>query len=91
MHVPVEVLLAIDSEEVRGSFVPSLTRFNMCFSVEAFKRDFPDFEWRMSLEEGVRQYVEWYDRHGLFADADQEIYEDRVIRAWQECLTHFHL
>ena len=91
VHVPVEVLLAIDSEEVRGSFVPSLTRFNMCFSVEAFKRDFPDFEWRMSLEEGVRQYVDWYDRHDLFADAGHEIYEDRVIRAWQQCLSHFHL
>ena len=61
VHVPVEVLLAIDSAEVRQSFVPSLTRYNMCFSVEAFKRDFPDFAWRMSLEAGVRQYVEWYD------------------------------
>ena len=91
VHVPAEVLLAIDSEEVRGSFVPSLTRYNMCFSVEAFKRDFPDFAWRMSLEEGVRQYVQWYDRHGLFADPGDEIYEDRVIRAWQRCLTHFHL
>ena len=91
VHVPVEVLLAIDSEEVRQSFVPSLTRFNMCFSVEAFKRDFPDFEWTMSLEEGVRQYVEWYDRHGLFADPDQEIYEDRVIRAWRQCLSHFRM
>ena len=91
VHVPVEVLLAIDSEEVRGSFVPSLTRYNMCFSVEAFKHDFADFAWRISLEEGVRQYVEWYDRQGLFGDADQEIYEDRVIRAWRQCLTHFRL
>ena len=71
--------------------MPSLTRYNMCFSVEAFKRDFPDFAWRMSLEEGVRQYVDWYDRHGLFSAAEEEIYEDRVIRAWQKCLTHFHL
>ena len=91
VHVPVEVLLAIDSEEVRGSFVPSLTRYNMCFSVEAFKRDFPDFAWRTSLEEGVREYVEWNDRHGLFTNPGQEIYEDRVIRAWQQCLTHFCL
>ena len=91
VHVPVEVLLAIDSEEVRGSFVPSLTRYNMCFSVEAFKRDIPDFTWRMSLEEGVRRYVEWYDRHGLFPDAGEEIYEDRLIRAWQQCLAQFHL
>jgi nucleoside-diphosphate-sugar epimerase len=91
VHVPVEVLLAIDSEEVRGSFVPSLTRYNMCFSVEAFKRDIPDFAWRMSLEEGVRRYVEWYDRHGLFPDAGEEIYEDRLIRAWQKCLAQFHL
>ena len=91
VHVPVEVLLAIDSEEVRGSFVPSLTRYNMCFSVDAFKRDFPDFAWRISLEEGVREYVEWYDRRGLFADPGEEIYEDRVIRAWRQCLTHFRL
>ena len=63
----------------------------MCFSVQAFKRDFPDFEWRMSLEEGVRQYVDWYDRHDLFADASEEIYEDRVIRAWQKCLSQFRM
>ena len=91
VHVPVEVLLAIDSEEVRASFVPSLTRYNMCFSVAAFKRDFPNFEWRMSLEEGVREYVEWYDRHGLLADPGVEIYEDRLIRAWQQCLSHFRM
>ena len=91
VHVPVEVLLAIGSEEIEQSFVPALTRFNMCFSVEGFKRDFPDFEWTMSLEDGVRQYVEWYDRHGLFADPDQEIYEDRVIRAWRQCLPHFRI
>ena len=91
VHVPLELLLAIDSEEIRTSFVPALTRFNMCFSIEAFKRDFPDFEWTMSLEEGVRQYVEWYDRHGLFAAADEEIYEDRVIRAWRQCLPHFRI
>ena len=91
VHVPVEVLLAIDSEEIRQSFVPGLTRFNMCFSVESFKRDFPDFAWSMSLEDGVRQYVDWYDRRGLFADAGREIYEDRIIRAWRACLTHFRL
>ena len=88
-HVPIEVLLAIDSPEIEESFVPSLTRYNTCFSVEAFKRDFPGFEWRMSLEEGVRQYVDWYDRRGLFADPAQEIYEDRIIRAWRDCLARF--
>lgn len=90
-HVPIQVLLAIDSPEIERSFVPSLTRYNTCFSVEAFKRDFPDFEWSMSLEQGVREYVDWYDRRGLFADAGREIYEDRVIRAWRACLARFQL
>lgn len=91
VHVPLEVLLAIDSEEIARSFVPSLTRYNTCFSVEAFKRDFPDFEWRMSLQEGIRQYVDRCDRRGLFADPAQEIVEDRIIRAWHACLARFAL
>ena len=91
VHVPVDVLLLIDSEEIRNSYLTTLARYNTCFSIEAFKKDFPDFEWEMSLEQGVKEYIDHGDKDGLFPDPNEEIYEDRVIRAWQKCLRNFHM
>ena len=48
VHVPVDVLLSMDSDEIRNSFLSTLARYNTCFSVEAFKADFPDFKWENS-------------------------------------------
>jgi nucleoside-diphosphate-sugar epimerase len=91
VHVPVDALLAIDSEEVRGSFLSTLARYNTCFSVEAFRTDFPDFEWSMSLEDGVKAYIDHGDRNGIFPDAREEIYEDRIVRSWRSCLAGFRM
>ena len=86
VHVPNDVLLSIDSDEIKNSFLPSLTRFNMSFSIEKFKKDFPDFKLKFSLEEGVTEYLNWYDKNNLFSDIGEEIYEDKIIRAWKKCL-----
>ena len=91
VHVPFNVLLSIDSEEIKNSFLPSLTRFNMSFSIEQFKKDFPDFKWVLSLEEGVTQYLGWYDKNNLFSDLGNGIYEDKIIEAWERCLENFHI
>ena len=91
VHVPNDVLLSIDSDEIKNSFLPSLTRFNMSFSIEKFKKDFPDFKWKMSLEEGVNQYLNWYDKNKLFSEIGEEIYEDKIIRAWKKCLDNFQI
>ena len=91
VHVPNDVLLSVDGEEIKNSFLPSLTRFNMSFSIKKFKKDFPDFKWGLSLEEGVKQYLNWYDTNNLFSDPGEEIYEDKIIRAWERCLDNFHI
>jgi nucleoside-diphosphate-sugar epimerase len=91
VHVPVDVLLSIDSDEIRNSFLSTLARYNTCFSVEAFKADFPDFKWEMSLEDGVKDYIDHGDRNGVFSDPNEEIYEDRVIRSWQKSLKDFRM
>ena len=91
VHVPIDAMLSIDSEEIRQSYLTTLARYNTCFSIQAFKEDFPDFKWERSLEDGVKEYVDHGDQNGVFSDPGKEIYEDRLIRAWRECLSGFHV
>lgn len=101
VHVPTDVLLSIDSEEIRipvfrGEKLPCgllgvLTRFNLSYSVDAFKADFPEFNWELPVEEGIKQFVEWNDKNGTFAKGSVEIWEDKVIKAWRECMKHFKI
>ena len=51
----------------------------MSFSINKFKKDFPDFKWKLSLEEGVTKYLDLYDKNKLFSEIGDEIYEDKII------------
>jgi len=89
VHVPTDVLNAMDSKEIKASILNDLTRYNVAFSVENFINDFPDFKWEMSLEDAAREYIEWNDKKGNFADVSVEIFEDRIVKAWQERVKGF--
>jgi hypothetical protein len=56
--------------------------------VEKFRRYFPEFCWRKSLEQAAREYVDYHDRVGDIPKA-AEGYEDRLVRAWTEARKHF--
>lgn len=66
--------------------IPHLYRFNMAFSMENFKKDFPDYVW-LPLEKGVREFIEVNMEKGAFPDSNDESVEDRVIAEWKKRLS----
>lgn len=88
VHVPFETLLALDCPQLR-EILPILTQFNLCFSVDAFREEFPAFEWDYSLEDAAREYIEYNDKNGRFADGCEESFEDRIIEKWLSCTASF--
>ena len=88
VHIPTDLLYSLDSKEVNDSILNDLTRHNVAFSMDKFKKHCPDFKWEMQLKEVIRQYIEWNDKNRIFADVNEEIFEDRVIKAWQDCTAY---
>ena len=89
VHIPTDLLYSLDSDEVKDSILNDLTRHNVAFSMANFKKDFPNFKWNMPLEEIAKQYIQWNDENGTFADIGEEIYEDKVIKNWGKMLHNF--
>lgn len=88
VHVPFEYLLPSDKEEI-NEILPILSKFNLCFSIDAFREEFPDFEWDYSLEDAAREYIEYHDRKGSFSNPKTENFEDVIIRKWLACTKDF--
>ena len=84
VHIPTDLLASAGGDFVRNSLHLALTRYNLAFSIDAFNTDFPDFEWKLGLDEGMQRYIEYNDRKGTFDNTPSEIPEDRIIKAWLE-------
>jgi nucleoside-diphosphate-sugar epimerase len=80
VHVPADCLLAGPLAD-RCGLLSSQTRWNQCYDVAKARRDIPEFQPAIELEDRVQQNVDWMDRHGLVADSDADEVEDRVIAA----------
>jgi nucleoside-diphosphate-sugar epimerase len=91
VHIPFEILLSLGLPEIDGEILPILSRFHLSFSTDAFRADFPDFRWELSLEDAAGQYVAYNDRAGTFADPREEYFADRIIKAWQERVRDFSI
>jgi len=83
VYIPTDLITSVDHPEICGSLLHALTRFNVAFSIDRFLRDFPVFQWEVSLDNWARQVVEWNIQHGLFNSPDEEILDDRIVRAWR--------
>lgn len=89
VHIPTDVIASHPEPEARTCLLHALTRFNVAFSVERFRHDFPEFEWEVKLEEWVKHVIEWNLKQGVLDMPDEEIFDDRVIEAWQKCIRSF--
>jgi hypothetical protein len=83
VHVPLETILAFSDPEIAHSLLHSLTKFDVAFSMQRFQSDYPDFEWKMSLEQWAQLFIRWNEEQGLIPDVAEEIVDDRVIKAFQ--------
>lgn len=77
--VPLEDLVALDVPEV--GICREIFAHNCYYSAEKLFRDLPEFQPRISLEEGLRDVIEALDREGRIPNSDELLWEDRVIAA----------
>ncbi len=89
VHIPTDLIVSVDHPDARGSLLHALTRFNVAFSIERFLRDFPEFRWQITLESWAKNTIEWNLQRGSLKAADEEILDDRLIRAWNTQMTGF--
>jgi len=94
VHVPTDLLFSLDIKEIPNNFrrIRILKRFHhLCFSIDAFKADFPTFRWKLPLKEGIKQFVEWNDKNGNLVEANLKTWKDKVIKKWKECIKNFKM
>lgn len=84
VHVPQTLIEQYDGVSDMPK-IPHLYRFNMAFSLENFKKDFPDYVW-LPLLDGVREFIEVNTARGTFPSADAEALDDRIINEWKRRL-----
>jgi len=89
VHIPYDLLHKTGWKEINESIMEDLTRHSVAFSMDAFKADFPDFKWEKTLEEVARDYVKFNEARGYFKPVNDEIFEDRLIRAWNKATLNF--
>ena len=86
VHVPSDLLLAMP--EVAGTHLKTY-RHHSFFSLDAFKADFPGFQWEWDLEHGVRAYIEHGERDNIFGPVPEDSLENRIVSAWREASAAF--
>jgi nucleoside-diphosphate-sugar epimerase len=82
VHIPKDWLLPLETSVIPDNLLSELTQFHIAFSVEKFRRYFPDFCWQKSLPQAAREYVAFHDEKGEIPEAG-EGFEDRLLRAWE--------
>lgn len=77
--VPLADLVSIGVPQ--GEICRDIFAHNTIYSAEKLFRDVPEFQPRISLEEGMVLVIEALDRAGRIPDSDQIDWEDRIIAA----------
>ncbi|MGH7213172.1 MAG: hypothetical protein ACREIT_00090 [Tepidisphaeraceae bacterium] len=77
--VPFDVLARIDIPNF--GICRDIFAHHLYYSAEKLFRDVPEYQPRVSLEEGMRQVLEAMDREGRVPNSDAQEWEDRIIAA----------
>ncbi len=82
VHIPTDLIAALDHPEIRDCLLHALTRFNVAFSIDRFLRDLPLFRWDYTLDDWARYVVEQLLSERALEHADEDILDDRIIGAF---------
>lgn len=82
VHIPTDLIAALEYPEIRGCLLHALTRLNVAFSIDRFLRDLPLFRWDYTLDDWARYVVEQLLSEGAPERADEDILDDRIIGAY---------
>jgi nucleoside-diphosphate-sugar epimerase len=89
VHIPADLIVSLGHEEIQKSIFHGVMRHSLSFSIRRFYEDFPHFQWKTPLVQGIRSYVEQADKDNAFIDADLPSLEDRLIAAWESASEAF--
>jgi nucleoside-diphosphate-sugar epimerase len=81
VHIPTDFMLGLKNLDIRDSLLHELTRFNLVYSLERFKEDFPEFCWKNNISDGIAQYIKNVEKGVIQVDDSFEI-EDIILTHW---------
>jgi hypothetical protein len=74
IHAPTDTIYELaDWRIFEENLLDDLCRHDIWFSTEAFLSDFPDFEWLHSVEEAVKEYIDFQDARGGFSSSTDPV------------------
>ncbi|MCD9021736.1 NAD-dependent epimerase/dehydratase family protein [Cohnella silvisoli] len=80
--ISLQTLLSLDKE--RFSICSEIFAHNDYYSSDKIFRDVPEFVPAVSLDDGMRQVIEYMDQQGHIPDSSLETWEDAIIQAHRE-------
>lgn len=85
VHLPSELLMKADPALFSHLYYEK--SYPGLFDNAKIKRDIPEFQVEISLHDGLRMMLDWYEREGHLPDPDKERLEDRLVdmhRQWAD-------
>jgi nucleoside-diphosphate-sugar epimerase len=79
VEAPADLLLRVWPDQT--GLLASQAQWNQCYRVDKLQRDIPEFQPRITLDEGIPANVAWMEQQGLIEDAASDDAEDRIIAA----------
>lgn len=86
VHIPTDFMYSLGRKEVEDSILNDLTKHNIYFSVEKFKKEFPDFKWEYDMEDAVRDFIEHQEKLGTFDKELEDQFEDKIVEKWLKAM-----
>ena len=77
VNAPTDFLLKVLPENT--PLLASEARWNRLYDLSTIRRDIPEFDPRITLEESIPACVAWMEEQGLYEDARSDDKEDRII------------
>ena len=75
-YLPSRTFLEIDPDQFEHIWYEK--RFDHIFSLDKIKQAAPDWEPQISLEQGLRHMISWWERQGMPLDQEKDALEDRL-------------
>ncbi len=80
VHIPTDLLAMVAPERARPAVLD--LQYTNIFDTAAAHRDL-GFRYTIPWAEGARRVIAWLDAHGRIADSAADLFDDRVIAAWE--------
>lgn len=85
VHVPTDVIVRHAPESATG-FLREIAQFHGAYSTAKLRRDVPEFDPRIGVEEGTRRHLKWLKGEARLRKAPPRPFEDRLARLGRSLL-----